>query len=164
MRRPPTTVRVAAALLCVAATAMVAGCSSTPDPPKVSFTVAGNTASTGPTQYCDVNVTDCTNHADAVVTLRVPAGTPVQIAVATEVSDAPWQVVFRYLTTAGDQVDGRSSVFAPGKQHDFTLQLPVATDKLQTAQVQQFGARPVADENGQVSFPIRGSWVLAVGS
>ena len=61
----------------------------------------------------------------------------------------------------GAQTDGRSPVFAPNAQSDYTLQLPDPADRLVGAQVQQFGPPPQADpETGEIEFPIRASWVL----
>lgn len=102
--------RHALPLLLVAAL-LVSGCGSD-EPPLVTFGVAGQERSTGPTQYCDLQLRDCKGDAGAEVTLPVPVGTNVRIHVPDEVSQAPWHVVFSYRSPAGQQVDDRSPVFA----------------------------------------------------
>lgn len=151
--------RHALPLLLVAAL-LVSGCGSD-EPPLVTFGVAGQERSTGPTQYCDLQLRDCKGDAGAEVTLPVPVGTNVRIHVPDEVSQAPWHVVFSYRSSAGQQVDDRSPVFAPTRQQDYTLVLPAATDQLVTAQVQQFGPAPAMNpQTGEIEFPVRGTWVL----
>jgi Protein of unknown function (DUF2771) len=149
------------ATLCALATSL-AGCGATQQVggPQVTFTAAGIVAAAKPAQYCDDKVTQCAQDPAAVVRLRVPAGTPVRVEVPAEVASAPWHVVFSYRRPSGEQVEGRSELFRPDRQRDYTLVLPEPADVLSTAQVQQFGIRPIADERGAVSFPIRASWVL----
>ena len=79
------------------------------------------------------------------------------------VTDAPWQVVFRYRRD-GEQVGGRSEVFTPGTRPDYTLQIP-ETGVLETLEVQQYGAPEPAGEltGGEPSFRIRAAWVLDAG-
>ncbi|WP_214364621.1 DUF2771 family protein [Pseudonocardia sp. H11422] len=138
----------------------LAGCGSDA-PPQVTFAAGGQERTTGPAQYCDLQLTDCSDDAGAQVRLPVPAGTPVQVTVPDAVAEAPWHVVFSYLDANEQEVNGRSPVFAPTQQQDYSLQLPDATDRLLTAQVQEFGPAPVANpETGEVDFPVRGSWVL----
>ncbi len=130
-------------------------------PPEVTFSAAGESATVGPTQYCDVLLTECTDDPDAVASLAVPPGTPVTIEVPKEISATPWQVAFRY-TVDGDLRQGRTSVFAPGDRLDYVLQVPEG-GRLQTAEVQEYGVPGGVD--GQRTFRIRGAWVLsATGS
>lgn len=150
---------------CLVGGALLAGCGGSGDaPPQVTFTVAGQSRTAGPTQWCDLALTDCAGDPAAEVRLTVPAGTPVHVEVPEPVSSAPWHVVFSYRGADGQQVDGRSPVFAPGAQQDYSLQLPAPTDQLVTAQVQLFGPAPTQDEaTGEIEFPVRGSWVLVTG-
>jgi len=159
---PLAGVALASALLAGAllAGALLAGCGAS-GPPTVEFTSAAGTVQTGPAQYCDLAVTQCANHPDAIVKLAVPPGQPLRINVPGDLAAAPWHVVFSYRTANGGSVDGRSSVFPPNKRTDYQLVLPDPADQLLTAQVQQFGGNPSSDPDGEVSFPIRGSWVLA---
>jgi hypothetical protein len=77
------------------------------------------------------------------------------------VAEAPWHVVFSYRNAGGEQVDARSPLFPANQQHDYTLTLPEATDRLVAAQVQQFGPAPqINEDTGELEFPVRGSWVL----
>ena len=139
--------------------ALLAGCSS--GPPEVEFVSAAGTVQTGPAQYCDLAVTQCANHPDAIVKLAVPPGQSLRINVPGDLASAPWHVVFSYRTANGGSVDGRSPVFPPNRRTDYQLVLPDPADQLLTAQVQQFGGNPGAQPDGELSFPIRGSWVLA---
>jgi len=149
---------VARSLLLAAVLLLAAGCGA--DPPQVTFTAAGTTVTARPAQYCDLKLADCSADATAPVQLAVPPGTPLQVAVPDDVSQAPWHVVFSYRDAGGRQVDARSPVLT-NKQHDYTLTLPEAADRLLTAQVQQFGPAPqINEQTGEVEFPVRGSWVL----
>jgi Protein of unknown function (DUF2771) len=123
--------------------ALLTGCGQS-GPPSVEFSSAAGTVSTGPAQYCDLAVTQCANHPDAVIKLAVPPGAPLRINVPTDVAAAPWHVVF-----------------SPKERTDYQLVLPDPADQLLTAQVQQFGGNPSTGPDGEMSFPIRGSWVLA---
>jgi hypothetical protein len=77
------------------------------------------------------------------------------------VSEAPWHVVFTYRNGGGEQVDARSPLFPAEERDDYTLELPAPTDRLLTAQVQQFGPAPrINEDTGEIEFPVRGSWVL----
>lgn len=143
-----------------AAVLLVAGCGSTP-PPEVTFTAGAGSVAARPTQYCDLEFTDCTNDASAPVDLAVPPGTPLQITVPDEIAQTPWQVVFSYRDTTGTPVDERSPVFAPRERSLYTLELPTPDARLLTAQVQQYGPPPQQNaETGEIEFPIRASWVL----
>jgi hypothetical protein len=149
---------VARRLLLAAVLLIAAGCGA--GPPQVTFTAAGTTVSARPAQYCDLKLADCSADATAPVQLAVPPGTPLQVAVPDDVSQAPWHIVFSYRDAGGQQVDARSPVLTT-KQRDYTLTLPEPADRLLTAQVQQFGPAPqINEQTGEVEFPVRGSWVL----
>jgi hypothetical protein len=144
----------------VAAALLLAACSSS-EPPQVTFAAGEASVEARPTQYCDVALTQCTGDPTAPVELAVPPGTPVQITVPDAISQTPWQVVFSYRDANGAQADERSPVFAPSERSIWTLELAAPTDRLLTAQVQQYGPPPQIDpETGEVQFPIRASWVL----
>ena len=143
---------------------LAVGC-GTDAPPRVTFGAGTASVDAGPTQYCNLEYTDCTNDANAPVALPVPPGTQLLVRVPDEIAQTPWQVVFSYRDTAGAQADGRSPVFAAGERSDYPLQLPAPTDRLLTAQVQQYGPPPQANpETGELEFPIRASWVLTATS
>ena len=152
-------------LVLAAVALLAAGCGSG-TPPEVTFAAAGTSVAARPTQYCDLKLTDCSDDAAAPVQLAVPAGTPLQVNVPDGVAEAPWHVVFSYRNTGGEQIDARSPLFASKQQRDYTLTLPEPTDRLVTAQVQQFGPAPqINEDTGELEFPVRGSWVLnATGS
>jgi uncharacterized protein DUF2771 len=138
------------------------GCSDpTDEPPRVTFAAAGGTVTAGPTQYCDIQVQDCQADPDAAVALKVPPGETLEVSVPGAVSEAPWQVVFRYRAPDGTRTQARSNVFAAGQRSDYTLELPVADAQLETVEVQQFGTAMVPREDG-VDFATRATWVLSV--
>lgn len=144
----------------LAAALLVAGCGGSP-PPEVTFAAGATSVVARPTQYCDIDLTNCSSDPAAPVALTVPPGTPLQVSVPEAVSSTPWQVVFSYRDGTGAQTDGRSPVFAVNAQQTYSLQLPGATDRLITAQVQQYGPPPQANpDTGELEFPIRASWVL----
>ncbi|MBW0104017.1 DUF2771 family protein [Pseudonocardia sp. KRD291] len=149
----------------VAAAALVlAGC-GTSAPPTVTFDVGGTSLTAAPTQFCDNQLQNCRDDANARLTADVAPGTPVTITVPEEVSSAPWQVAFAYLGPDGKaRTDGRSPIATPGQRTEYTLTLPDPRDRLVTAQVQLFGPAPVADPaTGQITFPVRATWVLVSG-
>jgi Protein of unknown function (DUF2771) len=151
-------------LLCVPLV-VLAGCGGGDAPPEVTFSAGAASVVAKPTQFCDLHLQNCQSDANAPVRLAVPAGTSLKVTVPSEISSAPWQVVFTYRSTNGSRTDGRSPVLAPDEHPDYTLQLPAATDALVTAQVQQYGPPPQANaESGEIEFPIRASWVLNAAS
>lgn len=137
--------------------AVLTGCGQQPPDRQVGFSVQGHSVHTGPVQDCDIHLTSCDQHKDAVATLTVPVGQPVQISVPDSVAQTPWQVVFRY-DKGGEQVGGRSEVFPPGARHDYTLHVP-EQGTLESLEVQQYGAPDLT--GGEPSFRIRAAWVLA---
>lgn len=144
----------------LATLAVLAGCAAAP-PPQVTFTAGAASVMARPTQFCDLQLQSCQSDTNAPVQLVVPVGTALAVAVPTEVSSAPWQVVFTYRSADGTETDGRSPVLAPDQHPDYTLVLPTPTDRLLTAQVQQYGPAPQPNaETGALDFPIRASWVL----
>jgi hypothetical protein len=139
---------------------VLAGCGSSA-PPGVTFAAGQESAVAQPTQYCDIKLTECKGDPGAPVRLAVPVGTALKVTVPQEIAETPWQVVFTYRDPSGTQTDGRSPVFAPNSQKDYTLELPAPNDRLVAAQVQQYGPPPQADPaTGEIEFPIRASWVL----
>jgi hypothetical protein len=148
----------AAALVAGLLAALATGCSSAP--PEVTFAAGAATVQAGPTQYCELDLSECAEPGTPVE-LAVPAGTPVRITVPDEVAEAPWHVVFSYRDDAGQQIDERSRLFAPDTGRDYTLELPTPAAQLIEAQVQQFGPAPEIDPDTlEIQFPIRASWVL----
>ncbi|MGH3793735.1 MAG: DUF2771 family protein [Pseudonocardiaceae bacterium] len=137
------------------AVCLVVGCGQTPDR-QVAFSVDGHSARTGPIQDCDIALTTCDHHKSAVAVLGVPVGQPVQISVPDSVAQTPWQVVFRYHKN-GQQIGGRSEVFAPGARKDYTLHVP-DEGTLESLEVQQYGAPELT--GGEQTFRIRAAWVL----
>ena len=137
---------------------LAAGC-GTAGPPRVTFEAGTASVQAGPTQYCNDEFTDCRNDDAAPVEMVVPPGTALRVSVPSEIAETPWHLVFRYRDAAGTETDGRSPVLS--QQDDYALELPAPTDRLITAEVQQFGPPPQANPNtGEIEFPIRASWVL----
>ena len=156
--------RTAAALAAALAIGLLTTACSDPPPPEVTFAAGPASVVAAPTQYCDIDLSDCADPG-APVELAVPSGTALQITVPDEVAQAPWHVVFSYRDDAGQQVDERSRLFAPTTATGYTLQLPTPTARLLEAQVQQFGPAPQMDPDTQeVQFPVRASWVVRTGA
>ncbi|KAA5824988.1 DUF2771 family protein [Saccharopolyspora hirsuta] len=146
-------------LLAVAGVALATGCAA-PSEPQVTFYSHGRSVEVAPAQHCDPTGEKCTASPGAVGELRVPAGRPLQISVPGEVAETPWQVVFLYRGANGEELDGRSPVFAPNERHAYTLQLPPDGKQLEHVEVQQFSAVLTPGTDGGVDFGIGGSWVL----
>jgi hypothetical protein len=108
--------------------------------PLVSFFAAGHATNTLPVQYCNAQLTTCYTADGHSATLRVPAGSPLQISVAPEVASSAWVVVFKYTQPDGTVGQDRSPVFAANTQDAYTLRMPTPSDQLTLAQVQQIGA------------------------
>ncbi|GAA2885816.1 hypothetical protein GCM10010472_50010 [Pseudonocardia halophobica] len=148
------------AALTLTTAVVLAGCGSD-EKPQVTWAAGAATQSSGPAQFCDLKMKDCSNDEAAQARLAVPAGTPVEVTVPEEVSEAPWSVVFSYTGPDGQRTDGRSPVFAPNARTSYTLTLPEPGDVLGTAQVQLLGAAPVANpDTGELDYPARATWVL----
>lgn len=146
-------------LLAVAAIAL-AGC-STPTEPQVTFYSHGESVAVEPARYCDASGENCAPAPkDPVGELPVPEKAPLQISVPAEVASTPWQVAFIYRGANGEELDGRSPVFAPGERHAFTLHLPPDGTRLEHVEVQQFSALLMPGPEGGVDFAIGGSWIL----
>lgn len=147
-------------LLVAAAGLGLAGCSA-PGEPQVTFYAHGQSVRMDPAQYCDATGQDCAKPPEEPIgDLRVPPGSPVQISVPAEVSETPWQVVFTYRNSDGEQVDGRSGLKPPDERHAYTLHLPPDAEQLEHVEVQQFGAVLTPGLGGGVDFGISGSWLV----
>jgi hypothetical protein len=161
-RAEPSRVALAlpAALAAALLTAGLAGCGDD-SPGDVTFSTGGRTATTGPVRSCDVQLTECESDDDAAAVLDVPAGSQLRITVPDSIATTPWQVVFRYgkadKASKAEPIEGRTKVFPPGAQHEFTLKVPAGAT-LETVEVQQYGAPAMVD--GQPNFRIRSAWVL----
>ncbi len=131
-------------------------------PGDVAFAAGGTTATVGASQFCDVGVTECGNDPEAQAVLRVPPNTPLVVTVPEEVARTPWQLAFTVRDATGAVEQGRSPVFfGRTATPTFTLVLPTPTAQLQSAEVQQYGARVSQGPNG-LEFATRATWVLSV--
>ncbi|MFC5286967.1 DUF2771 family protein [Actinokineospora guangxiensis] len=146
------------AVLGAALAALAAGCGAVP-PPEVTFYADGAAVRAHPQILCDLATLTCDEDEDAVVTLDIRPGYPVQISVPPSLAAEPWGVVFSYLDRDGERVDGSSKLFVPGqfKQFAYTLELPNEGDRLLFAAVQR-----LAIVQGETPVPT-GYWVLQAG-
>jgi hypothetical protein len=152
---------VIGSLLTAAVGLLAAGCAK--PIPDVAFFSAGQTVNTAPTQYCDTGLSSCEQSAQAGASLAVPAGSPLQISVPSDVADSTWVVVFKYKDDGGQEVQARSDVFADGSQYAYTLKLPSPSDQLEVAQVQQIGG-VTQDASGELQYVTSGVWALTASS
>jgi len=152
-------VRVGAVVFAVLVS--VAACGGSDSPPQVTFASDEASVTARPTQFCDVSVQNCSADPAAAVVLRVRPGQALRISVPDPVAAAPWLVVFRYRTSAGEQMQARSQVFGADQQHEYTLSPPTAQDQLETVEVQQIGGALAPGDEG-VEFVTRATWVLSV--
>lgn len=162
LRRRPVAVAVAAGVVVVAVViAVLVATSGPPAPGAVTFAAGGRQVEAGPSQWCDVEVTECDDDADAAVRLAVPPGVPLTVTVPADVVPTPWQVVFSVRDAAGAEQQGRSAVLPPGSPPTYTLTLPDPAQRLDSVEVQQYGARLGDGPNG-LEFVTRSTWVLGV--
>lgn len=155
--------RVLTSLLAIVGV-VLAGC-STQSRPHVTFYAHGDAIRVAPVIYCDPLGRDCSQpRPQAVETLAVPPSAPLQISVPEAVSTAPWQVVFRYRTSDGKKIEGRSHVFAPDKRHAFTLRIPDkgGPSQLLHVEVQRYAASLSLGRSGDLKFGIGASWAINV--
>jgi hypothetical protein len=148
-------------LLAIAGIAL-AGCSA-PAEPQVTFFSHGQSVEVDAARYCDPTGADCAPPTtNPVGRLPVPPGSPLQISVPQQVAAAPWQVAFVYRGVNGEEVGGKTPVFAPNKQYAYTLRLPPDGARFEHIEVQRFSAVLSAGDEGGVDFGIGGSWILKV--
>lgn len=150
--------RVFLALLLAGGLVGLAACSASD--PVITFASAGTTVTAQPIQYCDVQEQHCQADGSAPVGLTVPAGKPVQVSAPKEVADTPWQVAARFADSTGGQYVSCSPLFAAGQQSAYTVHAQHAGDRLVLIEVYQASATLVRQPDGDVSTPIRGTWVL----
>lgn len=134
--------------------------SSSSDNPRITFTMAGNTVSADPIQYCDVHEQHCTGDGAAPVVLNVPVGAAVQVTAPPSVSSTPWQVAARFHgVKSGNDFASCSPVFSPGRQSRYTV-VPPNGDQLVLIEVYQSSAVLNKNPDGVFTTPVRGTWVL----
>jgi len=161
-RRTQVLIGVAVLVVVAAVVVLVVRATSGPSSPgDVTFGAGGAGVEVGASQFCDVQVTECGADPAAAGVLRVAPNTPLTVSVPEEVASTPWQLAFTFRDAAGAVQQGRSPVFAPGTSPAFTLVLPTAADQLESAEVQQYGARISQGPNG-LEFATRATWVLSV--
>ena len=128
--------------------------------PAVSFFSHGTTVSTQPSAYCDIQVTKCYATERAVQSLRVPAGTPLQISVPDDVANATWAVSFEYTDANGKQQSERSQVFTARSRYAYTLTAPAPSDQITLVQVEIIGGIEMAPNDSAPNWLITTYWAL----
>lgn len=161
--RPVLVALLAGVVVIVVVVVVLVATSGPSSPGDVTFRAGAAQTTASPTAWCDVEVTDCDDDADAVATLPVPAGTGLSVTVPDEVAQTPWQVAFTFRDAAGATQDGRSPIFVgDAARNGYTLVLPDPAGRLVSAEVQQYGARLVDTAAGP-GFSTRSTWVLTAG-
>jgi hypothetical protein len=148
-------------LLLVVTGVAVAACA--PSAPQVTFSANGKSITAAAARYCDPTGQNCTPPPkNPVAMLAIPPHAPLQISVPKQVSQAPWQVAFLYRGLHGEDLQGRTPVFPPNQQHDYTLQVPADGTRLEHVEIQEFSGVVSPNTQGGVDFSIGGSWLLDV--
>jgi hypothetical protein len=146
------------------------GCSTTVGPPEITFYGDGHTVDAQPVIHCDALVRACDKKPEAIVTLKVRKGMPVQISVPSEISDTPWLVNVEYADASGkEQI--KQQFFAPGSRLAYTATAGTG-EQLVVVEVQQLSAayaadqagNPILDENGNPQIVARAYWSLQIQS
>jgi hypothetical protein len=150
-------------LLVLFAAAILAGCGQSADP-EVTFYADGTAMRLGPVQYCDMASEHCAADPQAIGTLRIRPGFPLQISVPGELANSAWAVTFTYFNAAGEQQEPlRSPLFTKiNPQYAYTLALPNQDDRLDRVEVQQYGVRIQPSTTSSFDFVARGTWLLSV--
>ena len=128
--------------------------------PAVSFFSHGTTVSTQPSAYCDIQVTKCYATDRSVQTLRVPAGSPLQISVPDDVANAAWVVLFKYTDANGKEQQARSPLFKASTQYAYTLTGPTPSDQITAVQVEIVGAIEMAPTDTAPTYLATTFWSL----
>ena len=136
----------------------VAACSK-PEP-AITFFSHGSTVSSQPSAYCDIQVTKCYATDRPVQTLRVPAGTPLQISVPDDVANATWAVSFQYTDANGRKQSERSPVFTARTRYAYTLTAPAPADQITLVQVGIIGGIEMAPNDTAPNWLITTYWSL----
>jgi len=119
----------------------VAGCSA-PGPAEVTFYADGHTINTTPVLTCDYSqqlAQPCSAKGDTR-TLKVRPGKPVQISVPGEVAEAPWQIVYEYVTPQGEYKQSDPIPFTSLDRYAYTVMPPTPADRISAVDVQKYTA------------------------
>lgn len=143
---------VLSAILIVVGVLIVNANTTTP-PPQVTFYSNGKSVQAGPVKYCSIKVTDCVTGAKSH--LEVPTGSPVQISLPRQISDAPWTMTLEYLGP-GMRSEYELRTFAPGKRTAVTVGGPGEHRQLLTVEINL----PSAVVNPQGEPFSRAYWAL----
>lgn len=157
-------------VLLAAGALALTGCSATVSPPEITFYGDGHTVEAQPVIHCDALVRTCDKKPQAIVTLKVRKGMPVQISVPSEVSDTPWLVNVEYADANGNE-QIKQQFFAPSSRLAYTATAG-AGGQLVVVEVQQLSAayaadqagNPILDENGNPQIVARAYWSLQIQS
>lgn len=107
-----------------------------------------------PLLYCDVRVQHC-DQAGSPVTLKVPAGMPVQVSIPGAVAETPWKVIVQYRTPHG--VRYQQQTFTQGKQYAYTAEPPSPQARVLVVEIQQLGVAYAADKSGNLILDAAGN-------
>lgn len=133
--------------------------------PDVTFYGNRTAVETGPTRWCEVDLTAqsvaCTEAAEQdIPTLALRPGQSVQINVPGAVGTTPWAVYFRYRNADGALADGRTEIFTDGRLA-YTLRPFTDLDQLVYVEVQSGFILMGGAESG-VDFAATHSWLLLI--
>ncbi len=163
---PANAFRLTAAVLALASSLLIAGCSA--PLPDVSFYGDRATIAVPPSLWCaadaSVSTVDCrVDRGDAdAPRLRLGTGMAVSVNLPARVGAAPWVVLFRYRDAAGATQQARGPLFAAGAAGHWILRTPNATDQLLRVEVQS-GLTPVSTATGTgVDYAALHTWVLII--
>ena len=137
----------------------VAGCSA-PGPAEVTFYADGHTIRAAPVISCDYSqkLEKPCQSTGSPPSLKLRPGKPVQISVPGEVANAPWQIVFEYLTPQGEFKRSDPIPFTSLDRYAYTVTPPGPGDRISAVDVQQFTAvlRTDTGESGLLPSDIWG--------
>ncbi|MGH3494191.1 MAG: DUF2771 family protein [Sciscionella sp.] len=126
--------------------------------PTVSMFSGKTTIDLRPLQYC-AQPTACSQNGAAAGRLDVRQGQPVQISVAGEIADAPWQVEYRMLDDQHHLSVGCSPLFFPNDKHySFTVPPSSGTNHLIMVNVYEVGTLATASAHGSLTLFGKGTW------
>ncbi|MEJ7651466.1 MAG: DUF2771 family protein [Nakamurella sp.] len=150
------------------ATLALSGC--TRPLPSVSFFGNGAVVSAAPTLWCSADSTaealDClaTRSDASAPQLTLLTGQGVSVNVPAAIGLAPWVVVFRFRTVAGQEEELRSELFSADARQQYELKPPTTTDQLLRVEVQS-GLTPMAATTGNgVDYAALHTWVVLINS
>ncbi|RZQ61825.1 DUF2771 family protein [Amycolatopsis suaedae] len=146
-------------LLAAAGVVTLAGCGGPVGPPEVTFFADGETAVTGPFQFCGAQMQDCRVDENAAARLKVRPGKPVQVSLPSEIVETPWVAHIQAVDPAGRPLPIEPQFYPQNSRHAITASAGPA-DQIMVVEIQQLTG--TVDPDGNIVVDVRARWTLQI--